>query len=145
MFGTSLANRSFATAAPPRGQIVPTGTAGRRPLVVIRFDRPDVPYEEPLFTAVTEALNRRPNAAFDLVSVVPQRGTPAQVALNANDARRNADQVRQSLIRMGLPADRLSVSSTTSDEATASEVHLYVRSEEHTSEIQSLMRISSAV
>src|SRR3546814_15303199 len=109
MFGTSLANRSFATAAPPRGQIVPTGTAGRRPLVVIRFDRPDVPYEEPLFTAVTEALNRRPNAAFDLVSVVPQRGTPAQVALQANTPRPNADPVRQALTRPGPPAPRPAV------------------------------------
>src|SRR3546814_19850362 len=111
MFGTSLANRAFATAAPPRGQIVPTGTAGRRPLVVIRFDRPDVPYEDPLFTAVTEALNRRPNAAFDLVPGVPPRGTPAHVALKANVAPRPAQHVRKTLNPTGRPAARPPVNS----------------------------------
>ena len=128
LFGTSLANRAFGTAAPTRG---PASTAGnlanRRPLVVIRFDRPNVPYQEPLFTAVSEALNRRPGSVFDVVSIVPQRGTPAQVALNANQARRNAEQVVQNLTQMGLPSDRLSLNSTSSGEVASNEVHIYVR------------------
>lgn len=128
LFGTSLANRAFNAAAPVNTQANRVGNlANRRPLVVIRFDRDDVPYEEPLFTAVSEALNRVPTASFDLVSVVPQRGTPAQVALNANNARRNAERVLRTLTSMGLPADRVSLSATTSQEATASEVHVYVR------------------
>src|SRR6185312_16743725 len=49
LYGQSLSNRAFATAAPPampagRGRPV-TGAAERRPLVVIRFDRPNVEYE----------------------------------------------------------------------------------------------------
>jgi len=128
LFGTSLANRAYGTAAPLRG---PANTVGgltnRRPLVVIRFDRPNVPYQEPLFTAVSEALNRRPGSVFDVVSIVPQQGTPAQVALNANQARRNAEQVVQSLSGMGLPSDRLSLSSTSSGDVDNNEVHIYVR------------------
>lgn len=128
LFGTSLANRAFGTAAPLRG---PANTVGgltnRRPLVVIRFDRPNVPYQEPLFTAVSEALNRRPGSVFDVVSIVPQQGTPAQIALNANQARRNAEQVVQSLSGMGLPSDRLSLSSTSSGDVANNEVRIYVR------------------
>jgi len=128
LFGTSLANRAYGTAAPLRG---PANTVGgltnQRPLVVIRFDRPNVPYQEPLFTAVSEALNRRPGSVFDVVSIVPQQGTPAQVALNANQARRNAEQVVQSLSGMGLPSDRLSLSSTSSGDVDNNEVHIYVR------------------
>jgi hypothetical protein len=128
LFGTSLANRAFSSAGGVASQPQRVGNlANRRPLVVIRFDRDDVPYEEPLFTAVSEALNRRPSAAFDLVSVVPQRGTPAQVALNANSARRNAERVLRNLTAMGLPSDRISLSATTSTETTSSEVHVYVR------------------
>lgn len=128
LFGTSLANRAYGTAAPIRGAANTVGNLGnRRPLVVIRFDRPNVPYQEPLFTAVSEALNRRPGAVFDVVSIVPQRGTPAQVALNANQARRNAEQVVQNLTQMGLPSDRLSLSSTSSGTAANNEVHIYVR------------------
>ena len=128
LFGTSLANRAFSSAGGVASQPQRVGNlANRRPLVVIRFDRDDVPYEEPLFTAVSEALNRRPTAAFDLVSVVPQRGTPAQVALSANSARRNAERVLRNLTAMGLPGDRISLSATTSSETTSSEVHVYVR------------------
>jgi hypothetical protein len=127
LFGTSLANRAFATAAPARAQSQVTNLANRRPLVVIRFDRPNVPYQEPLFTAATEALNRRPGAVFDIVSIVPQQGTPAQVALAANQSRRNAEQVMQTLIQMGLPSDRLSLSSTSSANVGSNEVHIYVR------------------
>ncbi len=129
LFGTSLANRAFSSAGGVASQPGPRvgNLANRRPLVVIRFDRDDVPYEEPLFTAVSEALNRRPSAVFDLVSVVPQRGTPAQVALSANSARRNAERVLRNLTAMGLPSDRISLSATTSTQTTASEVHIYVR------------------
>lgn len=129
LFGTSLANRAFSSAGGIASQPGPRigNLANRRPLVVIRFDRDDVPYEEPLFTAVSEALNRRPTAVFDLVSVVPQRGTPAQVALSANSARRNAERVLRNLTAMGLPSDRISLSATTSTQTTASEVHVYVR------------------
>ncbi|NKB49874.1 MAG: hypothetical protein GKS02_11005 [Alphaproteobacteria bacterium] len=129
LFGTSLANRAFASAGGVASQPAPRvgNLANRRPLVVIRFDRDDVPYQEPLFTAVSEALNRRPSAAFDLVSVVPQQGTPAQVALNANTARRNAERVLRNLTAMGLPSDRISLSATSSNETSSSEVHVYVR------------------
>jgi len=129
LFGTSLANRAFATAGPARsGAPNPLANlANRRPLVVIRFDRPNVPYQEPLFTAASEALNRRPGAMFDIVSIVPQQGTPAQVALSANQSRRNAEQVLQTLIQMGLPSDRLSLSSTSSSDVVSNEVHIYVR------------------
>lgn len=128
LFGTSLANRAFGTAAPARGAPNPVANlATRRPLVVIRFDRPNVPYQEPLFTAASEALNRRPGAVFDIVSIVPQQGTPAQVALSANQSRRNAEQVLQTLVQMGLPSDRLSLSSTSSSDVGSNEVHIYVR------------------
>jgi len=94
---------------------------------VIRFDRPDVPFQEPLYTAVNEALSRRPGAVFDLVAVTPQRGTPAQIALNANQSRRNAEKVYRTLISMGLSTDQVSLGSTTDNSAAVDEVHVYVR------------------
>ncbi|MBO22465.1 MAG: hypothetical protein CMM26_08885 [Rhodospirillaceae bacterium] len=129
LFGTSLANRAFASAGPAsaRAPGSVSNPANRRPLVVIRFNRPNVPYQEPLFTAATEALNRRPGAVFDIVSIVPQQGTPAQVALSANQSRRNAEQVMQTLIQMGLPSDQLSLSSTSSAKVGSNEVHIFVR------------------
>jgi hypothetical protein len=59
--------------------------------------------------------------------VTPGGGTPAEVALNSNSARRNAESVLRTLTNMGLPPDRVSLAATTSPTATTTEVHLYVR------------------
>ena len=130
LFGGSLANRGFSSAAPaasvsPAAMSVPEGA--RRPLVVIRFDRPNVQYQQALYTAVSRALERRPGATFDLVAVAPNKGTPAQVTLNTNASKRNAESVLRALNDMGLQADRVRLSSMTSVQADANEVHVYVR------------------
>ncbi len=127
LFGRSLQNRAFASAVPVPAPPQLSGVASERPLVVIRFDRERVDYQQPLFTALSEALERRPQANFELVAITPDRGTPAQVALNASASRRNAEDVLRTLSEMGLPRDRVGVSATSSAEALTSEVHVYVR------------------
>lgn len=139
ILGTSLSNRAFARTAPSRrGGVqggpgaVMTGRAGpigrtSGPLVVIRFDRPDVEYQQALYTAMRRALERRPQAVFDLVAVTPHMGSPAQVALGSSTSKRNAENVLRTLTDMGLPADRVNMSATTSPDAQTSEVHIYVR------------------
>ena len=76
---------------------------------------------------VNAALERRPNAGFDLVAVTPAVGDPAKVALETNRARRNAELVLRSLVNMGLPPERTSLAATSSPDAQVNEVHLYVR------------------
>jgi len=130
-FGPSLATASYTQAAGPvnsatlsRG--ISSRREPRRPLVVIRFDRPDVNYQQALYTAVNRALERKPDASFDLVAVSTLRGGTARSALNANTARRNAQSVLRSLVDMGLPPSRVALSATTSPTG-GNEVRLYVR------------------
>jgi hypothetical protein len=141
LYGQSLSNRTFgmatpdamaaaapAAAAPTR--VAPARgvhTADRRPLVIIRFDRPNVPYETALYSAVRQALDRRPDATFELVAVAPNGGSPAQVALQTDASKHNAENVLRSLTNMGLPATRISLSATTSASIQDNEVQLYVR------------------
>ncbi len=139
MLGSSLANRAYASAAPAISALpapAPVASASRRPvqqsgprrpLVVIRFDRPNVEYEQALYTAVSRALERRPSATFDLVAVAPSRGNAAQVTVAANTSKRNAESVLRSLSDMGLPLDRVRLSAMTSGQASTNEVHIYVR------------------
>jgi hypothetical protein len=142
LFGSGLNNRAFTNVAPSDGSPAVLGVApgaqpqaanpataatGRRPLVVIRFDRANPSYEQALYTAVSRALERSPTANFDLVAVAPTRGGQSQAALAATSARRQAETVMRSLGNMGLPAQRMTLSSTTSAQAQANEVHLYVR------------------
>lgn len=137
MLGSNLANRAFESSVPlgsspsssrniPQAA-TPTDLAARRPLVVIRFDRADVEYQQALYSAVNRALERRPQAVFDLVAVAPSRGSAAQAAASTTVARRNAENVLRSLSNMGLPASRVSMSAMSSSDAQTSEVHLYVR------------------
>jgi hypothetical protein len=134
LFGTSLANRSFgggAMASAPGASSFPapasTGVAGRRPLVVIRFDRPGVEYEQPLYSAVRRALETRPEAIFDVIAVSPQSANQGRNALDANQAKRNAQTVFRSLQEMGLPPGRVALSAQSAPDARTNEVRIYVR------------------
>ena len=131
LYGQSLSNRAFRSAAPlasaAPGPARSVAIGARRPLVVIRFDRPDVPYEQALYTAISRALERRPEAQFDLISVAPSKGTVADVALAQSRSRSSAKKVMRTLTDMGLPANRVALSATTSGQASTNEVHIYVR------------------
>jgi len=130
IYGVSLVNQAMAAAGANRNANtagMPTDTTGRRPLVVIRFDRVDVPYEQALYNAVSKVLERRPEAVFDLVAVAPAGGDEATIALNSSKSRRHAENVLRSLVDMGLPPSRVAVSGKTASTANVNEVHLYLR------------------
>ncbi|MGH6619532.1 MAG: hypothetical protein ACREF6_08305, partial [Alphaproteobacteria bacterium] len=127
-YGSSLMNRALAQAE------VKASMAARRPLspdsrplVVIRFDRPNVQFEQALYDAVSRALDRKPETAVDLVAVHPKAGSSAQVILNSTAARRNAENVLRALVEMGLPATRVNMTSMPSAAAQSNEVRVYVR------------------
>jgi hypothetical protein len=86
------------------------------PLVVIRFDRPNVAFEQPLASAVRSALSRNPGAAFDVV-VASGGATSA--------ASRGAERVVSVLNRAGVGGDRISVSSANS--TGSDEVRVFAR------------------
>ncbi len=125
--GGSLASRAYGIPAPPPAGGAAALVGQRQPLVVIRFADPNVQYEQALFSVVNRALERRPNAGFDLVAITPNLGTPAQISLATTKSRRNAENVLRSLTSMGLPADRVTLSATSSAQAQGNEVHVYVR------------------
>lgn len=127
-YGGTLMQRGPAGALPAVGPPTSLGTsAARRPLMVIRFERGAVDYESTLYNAVSQTLDRRPNAAFDLVGVAPSEADPGRVALDTTKARRHADSVRRTLVDMGLPPTRVAVSTAVSETARVNEVRLYVR------------------
>jgi hypothetical protein len=97
------------------------------PLVVIRFDRPNVDYQQILYAALNQALQSRPTAAFSVVAVSPTRGSVASVQLAQTAAKRHAQEVMRSITDMGVPASRLAVASSTDPNASSSEVRVFVR------------------
>jgi len=100
---------------------------GGAPLVVVKFDRPNVDYQQILYAALNQALQSRPGANFQVVAVSPTRGTAASVQMAQSTARRHAQDVMRTMTDMGVPATRLNVASTTDPNATSSEVRVFVR------------------
>lgn len=98
-----------------------------RPLAKIRFDKPDVNYEQPLYVAVQDAIQKFPQAQFELVAVHPNNGNAAQVAIESTKSRRNAERVLRDLQQMGLTMDQINLSYSPSADARTSEVHVFVR------------------
>ncbi len=128
--GPSLANRgdNYSSGPVRSAAVEPQSLVDeRRPLVVIRFDRANVEFKQALYTAISTALERRPQSTFDLVAVAPNMGSPADVALATNASKRHAETVLQALGEMGLPSNRVTLSSTTSPGVQTNEVHIYVR------------------
>ncbi|HEY1721243.1 MAG TPA: hypothetical protein VGG27_08350 [Magnetospirillaceae bacterium] len=122
LYGSSLSSSRILG-----GSIQPiAASSGERPLVVIRFDRPNVSYENALYTAVKGALDRRPTATFEVVAVSSTSGTPGSTAISETTSRRNADQVVRSLTQMGLNSDRVRLSTSSSATAGTGEVDVFV-------------------
>ena len=108
-------------------QPMPMASApSRQALAKIRFNRPDVNYEQPVYRAVSKALEQYPNANIELVAVTPQSDNAAQMAIETTRARRNAEDVMRSLEQMGVPAGKLSIGASQSPDAATSEVHVFI-------------------
>jgi hypothetical protein len=139
LYGQSLANRAFfspTNAMPGDPDMLAaraTAASGvsapnpNKPLVVIRFDRSNVDYEQAVYMATSEALQRFPNVGFEVVAVSPQGGNPAQASLASSDAENNAQNVARSMAQMGVPGSRLKMSATRSPMARSPEVHIFLR------------------
>lgn len=147
-YGRSLAGRPFSSAPPstlmqPVSMASPTASSlspmpgpapvqavplnQPRPLVKIKFDQPNVDYEQAVYMAVNEAMQKYPNARLELIAVNPSVGNAAQVAIESTRARRNAEMVLRSLSQMGIDVGKIDLSTQSSVEAKSNEVHIFIR------------------
>ncbi len=130
LYGQNISNTLYKKATESNNEMyrnAPQAPARGRPLVIIRFDRPNVSYQEPLYNAVSQALEKYPAARFDLVAVSPSRGNPAEVALASSEARKNGEAVLRSLAQMGLPVERVRLNAANSTDVRNSEIHIYLQ------------------
>lgn len=112
----STSSSAAASMSPPE----------QRPLVKIRFDRNDVEFEQPLYMAVNEVMERYPEASFNVVALHSSLGGAAQTAIESTRSRRNAQKVVRTLSQIGVRGDKVSVSYDESADVDANEVHVYI-------------------
>ena len=95
------------------------------PIAVIRIKGEESKFSQGLFGAVSAALERSPNASFTLVAVSSSKGNSSENAERAANAREEAGKIISSLISMGMPADRLSVTDLAVASVEDTEVRVY--------------------
>ena len=132
--GTGILNRSFlaaqalAQAGDPDQQLdVPKVNISGLPLVVIRFDDPDIDYEKTLFDAIGITVDKKPNAQFGLVAVAPIGKNEGETRINSSKVKKYAERVLRSLVSFGLPSKKVALSAKTSGDVVVPEVHIYVQ------------------
>ena len=76
------------------------------PYVVIRHDRPNIVFEDALYTALSRALNRYPDARFDVVLALPPTRPDGDPLSALAVGERQIEEVVWAMTDMGLPADR---------------------------------------
>ena len=94
------------------------------PIAIFRIDEQEN-YEQSLFGAISATLDKAPKSKFTLVAVSSSAGNPSEQAERAANARNDVSRLINSLISMGMPADRISVSSLSVANVENTEVRLY--------------------
>ena len=122
--GVSLMTGSLAMALPMAAQ---AQQAGARPLVILRFNQPNVRYERPLASAVTRAMQAKPDVRFTLVSFVPVYGDEAVQAQLADRSAGLVAEVRRQMEAVGVASGNIEVAQQRSNALTHSEIHILAR------------------
>jgi len=132
--GTGILNRSFLAAqalaeagAPDQQLDVPKVNITGLPLVVIRFDDPDINYEKTLFDAIGTTVDKKSSATFGLVAVSPIGKNEGETRINASKVKKYAERVLRSMASFGLPSKKVALSAKTSGDVVVPEVHIYVQ------------------
>ncbi len=90
-----------------------------RPIAVVKFDKANVDFEEPLYQALSRALERNPSATFEVSGIAPQGKPSANV-------KKDVKAVMSALTEMGLPASRVAITMST-DNVEFDEVRVFER------------------
>ena len=113
---------------PPAQEVaaLPLDDVKMLPLVIIRFDRPNVVYEGPLERAIRKTLENNPNTQFNLVAVFPPRDDEAALLQAESASWQFAQSVFRSLTEIGVAPEQIEMRTQLKEAAKSNEVHIYV-------------------
>ena len=72
-------------------------------------------------------MEKKSNVVFDIVAMSPISGSSATDTLSASKVRKRAEDVFRTMVQMGMPAGKITLSSKKSGNIDGNEVHVYVR------------------
>lgn len=96
------------------------------PLMVVRFNQERVYYQQPLYGALSRALQAKPGVVFNIISLVPETGNKRADKKLMEDARKTTGVFVSDMMKMGIPESRIRVSYQGDRGVEANEVHMFV-------------------
>jgi hypothetical protein len=102
-----------------------TGAPGGRhlPLAIIRFNDPNLDFDDDLRATIQHALSGKPDAGFGLVAVSP---IGADATLDGAALQRNIERVLAAMTKAGVAEDRVIFTAASDMDATVDEVRVYL-------------------
>lgn len=124
---TLVDQRTFqAEAAAPGAEELARAQAAALPLVSVRLDEV-TPWRSTLAVAVQAAQQRRPDAAFDVMALVPTQAAPAEQDRRVAQAAGDARTVAEAMGAAGVPAEQLRLGLRGDPGSPAREVRVFQR------------------
>jgi hypothetical protein len=129
--GCSVPGRGLVASAPQRPSAstvqVTEAQSGRVPLVTIAAAAEPADYVSALAGAVQAARALKPDVVFDVLSAVPQQGTPLRQIAEARGLTPDAAEVATAIMGDGVPSARITLGAVVLPGISAKEVRVYVR------------------
>jgi hypothetical protein len=97
------------------------------PLVTIVFNGGEIAYQDQLRTAVQMAEARKPGVQYDLVTVVPATGTPADQVAAAKQGESDAIDIATEMNDLGVDPTHIHMAARVEPNVNARELRIYVR------------------
>ncbi|MAJ24617.1 MAG: hypothetical protein CMP36_03815 [Rickettsiales bacterium] len=94
------------------------------PIAIFRIDEQEN-YEQNLYGAISATLDKSPKSKFTFVAVSSSAGNASEQAERAANVREDVSKVISSLVSMGMPVDRVSVSTMSVANVENTEIRLY--------------------
>jgi hypothetical protein len=117
-----------AKPEPPAPDLLSEALAegSRIPLVVIRYDSTPEMFDDALNNAAEMALDRKPDATFDVVTVVPGTGSANDQSKAMEAGTSDLTDVMGQLANDGVDPERIHLSARTDPAISAHEIRVYV-------------------
>ncbi len=129
--GCALPGQGLLSPVPQRPTLAQVegmeAQSGRVPLVTIAASAGPADYLSALSGAVQAAEARKPDVVFDVLSAVPQSGTPLHQIDAAKALTPDAAEVASAILGDGVPADRVTLGAVVVPGIPENEVRVYVR------------------
>jgi hypothetical protein len=129
--GCTVPGRGLVAASPQRPSVatvqITEAQSGRVPLVTIAAAAGPAEYVSALAGAVQAARALKPDVIFDVLSAVPQQGTPLHQIAAARGLTPDAAEVATAIMGDGVPVERITLGAVVLPGIPADEVRVYVR------------------